>query len=220
MINIFYLIIFNYLFFLPLNSVKVSNLVLSKSPKVESLLHLAADISLENNIRIMYANLALKIVELDKKNESFTDNSVELANIFYSLNERKQYLYVANMLYKESLLKNNLEGFAWASFSKGTYFYNEAEYDSSYFYFTKAEKATTDLLDNYLLGFILSSKASILNIKKDYINSEIISVKALKIGVDEKSNLLIYSCYLNLGSSSLASNNFDNALIYFKRLVK
>lgn len=217
MINIFYLIIFNYLFFLPLNSVKVSNLVLSKSPKVESLLHLAADISLENNIRIMYANLALKIVELDKKNESFTDNSVELANIFYSLNERKQYLYVANMLYKDSLLKNNLEGIAWASFSKGTYFYNEAEYDSSYFYFTKAEKATTDSRDKYLLGFILSSKASILNIKKDYINSEIISVKAVKIGIDENSNLLIYSCYLNLGSSSLALKNFENALLYFKK---
>lgn len=218
-LKILNLIIFCSIFFLEGHTQKKDTAFLSQTNSLDSLIVLAADSKIQKEARLDFAYAALKNITADKNTAATTNNYIDLANVFYQLNEKKQYLHLADLLYKKATLKNDFEGIAWSTYFKGNYFYNETNYDSSYYYFTKAEKANLELADNYLLGFIVNTKADILNIKKDYVNAEINSIKALKIGVDEKNDLLIYNCYISLGNSLLGLNNDDKAIEYFKKAI-
>lgn len=210
-----------YCIFFLLNFAQVNAAVIVvQKQNLDSLLVWAANSKFEISKRLEYANIALKILKTTPTYGAFTNNCVQLSNVFLSLSKEGNYLDVADLLLKKSTAINDTEGIVWGNYLKGTYYYNKTEYDSAFYYLSKAEKA--DIIPDYkfLLGFVLSTKAEILNMKKDYINAEINSIKALKIGITEKNNVLIYNCYISLGNSLLGLNDKEKALFHYKKATE
>jgi signal transduction histidine kinase len=214
-----YILFFN-LFFLQSLVTTANNFVLVQNQSIDSLLVWASNTNKNQKSRLKYANLALKTIIGNSDVQSATSNYVILANAFFNIGEKEKSLYVADLLYRKSVLTDDVEGTAWATYLKANYYYTKTEYDSSYYYYAKSEKASFTLEYKFLLGLILNSKADILNAKKDYVNAEINSIKALKISFAEKDNLLAYKCYVSLGNSLLGLNDKSKAIIYYRKAAK
>ena len=123
-------------FFLSCNPGKKDTTFLLDKGNIDSLLTNALD--KKNNVknRLLNANLAYEIIEKNDsiKNENFTD----LASVFFELGDQKKYLDLSRKFYKKSIANKDYKGLAESSYCIGNYFYNEANYDSAYFYFRKS----------------------------------------------------------------------------------
>ncbi len=214
-----YILFFN-LFFLQSLVTTANSFAINQNQNIDSLLVWASNTNKNQKSRLEYANLALKSIIENSDYEVATSNYVMLANAFFNIGEKEKSLYVADLLYRKSDAKNDLEATAWATYLKANYYYTKTEYDSSYYYYAKSEKASFTLEYKFLLGVILNSKANILNAKKDYVNAESNSIRALKISFAERDNLLAYKCYVSLGNSLLGLNDKNKAIIYFSKAAK
>lgn len=181
---------FNVLIFFILFSnfeiVDSESIAVEKAYPIDSLLVRAGNPQIQKSLRLDYADKALEILKSADNPKFFTNNCVQIANVFYLLEKKEKYLKTIDFLLEKSIQNNNSEGIAWASYLKGNYYYSETDYDSSYYYYSKSEKVSISLEYRFLLGNILNAKSSILNIKKDYVNAEINAIKALRIGLSEK----------------------------------
>ena len=163
--------------------------------------------------------LAHEIIE----NPSFVENDkfVKQALVFYDAGNNDKYLYLLKKLYKQSISKEDYNGISESSYYIANYYYNEAKYDSAYFYFTKAENSFLKIKDKVLLAsYIKNIRANILTFKKDYVGAEKLSIEALKVAKEEKFNLLIYDCYITLGNSLDGVKNYDKAIEYYKKAIE
>ena len=182
---------------------------------IDSLLNLGSNSTLNPNVRLKNANLALNHISAKHSKDKSTYNYVTIANIYFSLNDKEKFLNVVSLLDLFATTTNDLEGVAWSSYLKGNYYYKENDYLTSYYNYSKAEKASLSLEYHYLRALILSAKADILNLKKDYINAEINATNSLQIALVENDNILVYKSYISLGNSLLGLKNFPEALSYF-----
>lgn len=210
------LILFFIVFFLNNAFSMANSSALVQNQNIDSLLSWASNIGKQQKDRLKYADLALKTMLENKNFDESTSNYVILANVYFNVGEKKKSLYVAELLSRKSDIDDDLEGIAWGAYLKGNYYYTKTEYDSSYFYYSKAEKASVSLEYKFLLGLILNTKADILNLKKDFVKAEISAIKALRVGLAEKDDLLVYKCYISLGNSLVGLNDNSGAIAYFK----
>lgn len=172
----------------------------------------------EKEKKVGNQKLACEIIE----NAAFVENDriVKQALVFYDAGNNDKYLYLLKKLYKQSISKEDYNGISESSYYIANYFYNEAKYDSAYFYFTKAENSFLKIKDKVLLAsYIKNIRANILTFKKDYVGAEKLSIEALKVAKDEKFNLLIYDCYITLGNSLDGVKNYDKAIEYYKKAI-
>lgn len=204
-------------FLLNFAEVRASVIQVSKVENIDSLLIWAANPKIEKNLRLKFAYTALKVLKTKPTYGGFTNNCIQLSNVFLALSSDNEYLEVADLLLKKSAEINDDEGTVWGNFLKGTYYYKATEHDSSFYYLSKAEKGNFMPDYRFLSGFVLFTKAEILNLKKDYVNSEINSIKALKIAIDERNSVLKYNCYLSLGNALLGLKDKEKALLHYKK---
>ena len=173
----------------------------------------------EKEKKVGNQKLAHEIIE----NPSFVENDkfVKQALVFYDAGNNDKYLYLLKKLYKQSISKEDYNGISESSYYIANYYYNEAKYDSAYFYFTKAENSFLKIKDKVLLAsYIKNIRANILTFKKDYVGAEKLSIEALKVAKEEKFNLLIYDCYITLGNSLDGVKNYDKAIEYYKKAIE
>lgn len=206
-------------FFLSCNPGKKDTTFLLDKGNIDSLLTNALD--KKNNVknRLLNANLAYEIIENNDsiKNANFTD----LASVFFELGDQKKYLDLSRKLYKKSIANKDHKGLAESSYCIGNYFYNEANYDSAYFYFRKSEKSFLKIREKLAMAsYVKNIMANILTFKKDYVGAEKLSIEALKLAKREKYDLLIYNCYITLGNSLDGLENYDQAIEYYKKAIE
>ena len=185
---------------------------------LDSLITTASNKKNDAATRLFNANLAYEITEKEAavKSKNFTD----LATVYFELGDQKKYLYLSKKLYKRSLMKRDYDGISESSYCIANYFYNKANYDSAYFYFTKSEKAFLLVKEKSVMAsYIKNIRANIRTFKKDYVEAEKLSIEALKVAKQEKYDLLIYNCYITLGNSLGGLENYDEAIEYYKKAI-
>lgn len=143
----------------------------------------------------------------------------ELADVFYSLNNFKKSKELFKIILKKAknqkndlLIAESLYNIAYCEMS---IFSN----DSSYYYFSKAEKyyIKAKKLDN--IANIKINKANILWYKNDFTGAEKLGIVALKNALKDKDYLTIYSCYITIGNSLIGMNNKAKALEYYNKAL-
>ncbi|MBY0486003.1 MAG: hypothetical protein K2P85_02245 [Flavobacteriaceae bacterium] len=211
--NIIILILFCAFFF---SCKKESTNDFKANKTIDSLLTEAAK-SINTNTKLIVANKIFDELEGDDLDSISRKQNVELARIYYSLNNKK-YVNICKRILSDQNIKNYNE-ISFCNFILGNYYYNDAKYDMSYLYYSNAEKAFLKLNDLDYVSFSLAFKANILIYRKDFIGSEVLAVKALKIAIKKNNYELIYNCYLTLGNSSLGLSNYDKANEYFLRAL-
>ena len=189
---------------------------LTEKNKLDSLLSNAQNVKSSVDIRLSNANLAYKIIQYNDslKNE----RSIELANVFFELGDKNKYLSLSRNLYKIALTNKDQNGIAESSYCIANYFYNEADFDSAYFYFSKSEKSFLRIKEKLVMAsYVKNIRANILTFKKDNVGAEKLSIEALKMAKQHNYDLLIYDCYITLGNSLDGLNDYDKAIEYYQK---
>lgn len=199
---------------------KNENSYASNATNLDSLVSTSRDKTKTKKERLEKASWAYKIIEKNNDLVVPADYYFELADSFLQLGESHTSLYLLQKLYRKSIIRKDNEGIQNASYSIASVYNIETKYDSAYYYFTKSEKVFLKIKNNNLLGNVKLYKADILSYKYDYLGAEKLAIEALKIGIIKKNNLLIYNCYLTLGSSLMGLNNYDKAIDYYNKAIE
>lgn len=213
------ILLFCSVFFLSCTQEKKDTTFLLDKSDIDSLITNALNKKTNLKTRLLNANRAYEIIESNDSIKS--KNFIDLATVFFELGNKKKYLDLSKKLYKKSILNKDHNGIAESSYCIANYYYNEADYDSAYIYFTKSEKSFLHIKDKLVMASYLKNiRANILTFKKDYIEAENLSVDALKIAKQQKYDLLIYNCYITLGNSLDGLENYDKAIEYYKKAIE
>jgi signal transduction histidine kinase len=199
---------------------KNENSYASNASKLDSLISTSTYKNKTKEERLEKALLASEIIQKNDTLVMSADYYFELADSFLQLGESEKCLHLLQKLYRKSTLLKDNEGIQNASYSIATVYNKETKYDSAYYYFTKSEKVLLKKKNENLLGNVKIWKAEILSFKNDYVGAEKLAIEALKFGIEKKNNLLIYNCYLTLGSTLVGLNNYDKAVDYYNKAIK
>ena len=96
-----------------------------------------------------------------------------------------------------------------------TFFKQYSIQDSAYYHYGEAQKIYSQIGDDLYSGRMLYNMAIIQNNIKDYIGSEINTIKAIELIKPLKENRYIYNCYNNLAVVTKDIGEYERALAYY-----
>lgn len=153
---------------------------------------------------------------LRQDNDSINRNFLfKVANKYYFLNKYDKYLKVTNKVQELAIVKNDTLHIAKSLFYLGEYYDGNAQLDSAFGYYSKAEKLYKMLNDTLNLGRISLYKGGVLFDAGNFTQSEIETVRALQLLTKAKNTDLIYNCYNLIAISLKELNNYKRSLAYF-----
>ncbi|PJJ08103.1 signal transduction histidine kinase [Flavobacterium sp. 1] len=199
---------------------KNQNSYTSNANNLDSLISTSTYKNITKEERLEKALLASEIIQKNDTLVMSSDYYFELADSFFQLGESEKCIHLLQKLYQKSILLNDNEGIQNASYSIAIVYNKETKYDSAYYYFTKSEKVLLKEKNENLLGNVKIWKAEILSFKNDYVGAEKLAIEALKYGIEKKNNLLIYNCYLTLGSTLVGLDNYEKAVDYYNKAIE
>ncbi|WP_281635179.1 tetratricopeptide repeat-containing sensor histidine kinase [Flavobacterium marginilacus] len=199
---------------------KNQNSYTSNANNLDSLISTSTYKNITKEERLEKALLASEIIQNNDTLVISSDYYFELADSFFQLGETEKCIHLLQKLYRKSILLNDNEGIQNASYSIAIVYNKETKYDSAYYYFTKSEKIHLKKKNDNLLGNLKIWKAEILSFKNDYVGAEKLAIEALKLGIEKDNNLLIYNCYLTLGSTLVGLDNYEKAVDYYNKAIR
>jgi signal transduction histidine kinase len=164
-------------------------------------------------------------ININEINQSLNDGDYDtlMRNDFSTLADKHAYsekfYKISKIIYNQSKKINDTIGMIKAKTNCGLYHLYNFSNDSSFYFFTHAEKLSNKKKGNPMLGLILQSKADLHWNHKDYSLSETTATRALKIAKKSNDNKLIYSCYITLANSLVGMNKNITALDYYNKAL-
>ncbi|RTY95830.1 ATP-binding protein [Flavobacterium sp. GT3R68] len=194
----------------------------NKSPErfndnVDTLLVKANDFKRDSRIRLAYSDKVYELIQ-DQPNDSVTRNNYfKLAGRYYNLKKYEKYIKICRRVHTMALESNNTLDVAKALHYIGDYHYAKFQNDSSYYYFSKAEKTYLFLKRQKDVNSLRLYKANILFFEKDFSGCEAAIISILKTVQEKGDERLRYDCYIGLGNALEGMNNSENALLYYNK---
>ncbi|MCM4169720.1 Photosystem I assembly protein Ycf3 [Arenibacter antarcticus] len=173
-----------------------------------------SSIEFKNHLNKAY-NLALDINNDSLRSKYFTELSYN-----YLLEEDSTRFRVSNTLaIRHSLKTGDSTSLANNHWDLATFFGDYAVEDSAYYHYSEAEKIFRGLNDKYYSARMLYNMATIQSAVKDYIGSEINTIKAIELYKPLNKYENLYHCYNNLGSLSNGLKEYDRAIEYYDQAL-
>ena len=184
---------------------------------------LANDKSIEKEKSFQYAREAIKLSK-KIKNDSIILASNRILSYLFLMNNDIDSIYSINYenLKLASKLKDTLK-MAYASHNIGYYYEDKNKLDSSYFYYFKARKHYNSSNQYRLEADVLANMASIQEVERDFIGSEINAINGIKILEELPGNDDVYKelwSFNNLiGIVSGQIERYDKAIEYHNKAL-
>jgi signal transduction histidine kinase len=118
---------------------------------------------------------------------------------YYNLKQWKKYTKTADKLFKYSLSNNDSINLAKFYRYRGSYYKREELFDSSFYYYLKAEKIYLKKNDNDNYGVVLLNKGIVQYFVGDYLGSELSLSKAYYIFKESNDKNKLYGTLNQLG---------------------
>lgn len=187
---------------------------------LDSLFSIIEDDRIDSKQKLKIANSIEVTIENQKNIDTILLKQYHKLAYFY---DQEGNLEKCNSIYFDLIEKaekiNNNKYIAIGNYNLGNYYYDVTKYDSAYFYFNKAEKSAVNLNNLWIYAKVLNVKSSILLYKKDYVLSEVYSIKALRIAKKNEFYDILYNNYLTLGNSQFGLNNYKKAVEYLEKAI-
>lgn len=188
--------------------------------EVEALLAKAND-SNQTSFSLVMALAEVENLLLYSKNDSISrDYYFQLSATYYKFRQYESYARISRVVKRKAQAAKDFEQLLTAERSLAIFHYSKSQYDSTYFYYTSAERLSKNLKNNPSLGYIFSGKADILSFKKDFTGAESNAVAALKIAVKDGDERLIYQCSITIGNALVGLKNSTKALTYYLKALE
>lgn len=186
--------------------------------KLDAYFENSSNVNLDKVTRLKYMDSVEQLIENSNYSDSLKiKNYFKIANRYFGVLEYDKYKEITNKVLEISKSNKDSLNIARAEYYLGDYYFSTSKNDSAYYYYLEAEKKYENLNDKPNLASTKLHKAYILSYEKDFIGSEIETVKVLNVATEIKDQELIYECYVNLGSSLVGLGNYEKALEYHQK---
>lgn len=186
--------------------------------QINKYLDFAKNEQLSNSDRIKFADSAfLQLIK--QSNDSLSRKKLfNLANRYYNLYELEKYKKTTHLILNKSINAKDTIGIAKANWYLADYYFEKTQNDSALMHYKKAEELFSRKDDAQNLAKVILYKAYIYLYEKDYLESEVTTIRALN--TFNEDDIFNYECYVNLGSSLYGLENFEKALFYHNKSLK
>lgn len=187
---------------------------------IDSLLINANNNDLPINKRINYAEKSYDLIKFKTFDSINKIRYQYLSVAYYKLNQKEKFINISNELLSKLENIRDLELIISTNVNLGSFYLNNFQTDSAYYYLNKAQKFVNKTKNRPDEEYILSTKASILWSKKDFIQSEKLSISSLKIALLKKNYEIVYSSYITIANCLVGMDKRDDALEYYDKALK
>ena len=186
--------------------------------KLDAYFENSSNVNLDKVTRLKYIDSAEQLIENSNYSDSLKiKNYFKIANRYFGVLEYEKYKEITNKVLEISKSNKDSLNIARAEYYLGDYYFSTSKNDSAYYYYLEAEKKYENLNDKPNLASTKLHKAYILSYEKDFIGSEIETVKVLNVAKEIKDQELIYECFAHLGRSLSGLGNYEKALEYHQK---
>lgn len=186
--------------------------------KLDAYFENSSNVNLDKVTRLKFIDSIEQLIDNSNYSDSLKiKNYFKIANRYFGVLEYEKYKEITNKVLEISKSKKDSLNIARAEYYLGDYYFSTSKNDSAYYYYLEAEKKYENLNDKPNLASTKLHKAYILSYEKDFIGSEIETVKVLNVATEIKDQELIYECFVNLGISLSGLGNYEKALEYHQK---
>lgn len=139
---------------------------------------------------------------------------------YYKSQEWKKYNKVSQLLLKNSLEAKDSTNMAKAYRYNAGYYKNNQIFDSSFYYYVKAENIYKNLNDNENYGNILFNKGIVQSSVNDYLGADLSFSKAYNIFKSNDDKQKVYEILIMIGLVSNELKDYDKAIEYYNMAIK
>jgi signal transduction histidine kinase len=179
----------------------------------------AENIKTPYHLRVIYTKKAVANLLRQTNDSMNSDRLIKMSRNFYKLNSWNELKETSRLLKERNTKKRDdyfiAQSYRWT----GVFYENMSLNDSAYYCYLKAEKIFKKLHNYEQLCEIYRDEALIKYYTNDYLGSDEVLIKALKIA--KKLNLIDKQVliYMSLGSNASSLNEFDKAYEFFERAL-
>lgn len=212
------LVLLGYFFFVGCTSKQQDT---SNQKKLAPFFAKSTDVALDKATRLQYLDSAQLFLQTVQGTDSAKiNNYFKVANQYFMLLEYEKYKAVTqSILSLSQSIKDSLNT-AKAEYYLGDYYLTVSKNDSAFYYYSAAEKKYNKIDDKLSLANTKLHKAYILAYEKDFVGSEIETIKVLSIAKELGDELLVFECYTSLGSALSSLGNYENGLTYHQKALE
>jgi two-component system NarL family sensor kinase len=186
------------------------------SKNIDSLIKASRNISFTDSLRNEYLFKSNKIAEKLSNDSLKISFYIRIAYSNLVLGNFNKFGEISKKTLNLTTLNNDTINKARANSDLGYYYQLKFKPDSAFYFYNEALK-TYSLTKNYLLvGDILLNLATIQSIEKDYIGSEVNTIKAISILKDTDKYHSLFLCYNNLAFIATQLKDFEKSIEYRK----
>ena len=186
--------------------------------KLDAYFENSSNVNLDKVTRLKYMDSVEQLIENSNYSDSLKiKNYFKIANRYFGVLEYEKYKEITNKVLEISKSNKDSLNIARAEYYLGDYYFSTSKNDSAYYYYLEAEKKYENLNDKPNLASTKLHKAYVLSYEKDFIGSEIETVKVLNVAKEIKDQELIYECFAHLGRSLSGLGNYEKALEYHQK---
>jgi signal transduction histidine kinase len=169
--------------------------------------------------RIKFLNKALAEIQHSENTVKLRELNYDLISKYYEVNLWGNYKIAAKVLLKNSLDSKDVISLAKSYRSYGNYYYQIQQFDSSFYYYTEAEKIYFRIKDHDGYSTVLFRKGNIQFNAADNLGADLSFSKALNATKKINDVKKTYSILIQLGLNSNQLKEYSKAISYFNQAL-
>jgi len=165
-------------------------------------------------------NKSFRIIKNIRNSQSNRDTLFSIAYKFYSMQDWNNFNIVNNLLLRNSKVANDSVNLAKSFRYKANYLKKEQQYDSSFYFYKKAENIYFKKKDNENGAIVLLNKSLVQFSVGDFLGAELSLSKANSIYKNTKEKEKIYGVLNQLGLVYTELKEYDKAIKNYKKALE
>ncbi len=191
----------------------------ARNDSIQKYLDLAGNDTLDIKLRNNYNKKAFSLVDLSK-NDTLTRFYLNSLSFNYMKTKNEKGLRNIGKIHfeKSSVARDTLNLARYYRYKAG-YLKNTFVYDSSYYYYLKAEKFYKRTNDQYGLAIVYKNKSQIQFRLDDYTGADLSAKKAYSYFKNTSKTLFQFDLLIRIGNTNHNLRDYENAIRTFKKAL-
>lgn len=173
-----------------------------------------------DNQRVNFLNTAYKITSQQVNNSANRNLLADIVFEYYDFDLSEGFNTSSKLLLKNSSITSDTINLGKAYRSRAIYFKNTHSVDSSFIYFSKAEKLYLKLRDQEVLSNIYLNKGVVQFMASDFLGAELSLTRAYSIYKDSDNKGKLYATLNQLGLVYNELKEYDKAVFYHTKALE
>lgn len=177
-------------------------------------------INISENKKLFFLNNAFRLISTSPNNIKNRDSLFSIAFKYYNIKEWEMFDKASLTLLKNSLSSNDSINLAKAYRYRAGYYKNTRVYDSSFYYYLKAEKIYLKNNNKIDYATILENKGIVQFCTNNFLGADLSLRSAYNIFKSTNEKFKLYETLNQLGLNSNILKEYDKSLVYHNEALK